>query len=222
MPTLPPLRSVTSSWPDDGAHDRGRATRSRHLCREVPVSIDVFFTQPVDYLIGYDGTPASKWTKAKKDLIISNLFRVNIVRMRQTAPSKFREDSAGGLTFPSCQFLGSQQNIVVDVKCGSHAPDAYCIKLARAMPIGVQRLAFARYGSGFGIRGSDAVGEASRFASFKPKQIGSWGFAARRSPFADTVRIRSSGILLGWRHQRPALLLQNRAEATTDRLTFAA
>jgi hypothetical protein len=81
------------------------------------------FTEPVDYLIGYDGTPASKWTKAKKDLIISNLFRVNIVRMRQTAPSKLREDSAGGLTFPSCQFLGSQQNIVVDVKCGSHAPD---------------------------------------------------------------------------------------------------
>ena len=137
MPTLPPLRSVTSSWPDDGAHDRGRATRSRHLCREVPVSIDVFFTEPVDYLIGYDGTPASKWTKAKKDLIIR--------------------------------------------------------------------------GWGFGVWGSG-------FAIYMPSAM----FAARRSPFADTVRIRSSGILLGWRHQRPALLLQNRAEAMTDRLTFAA
>ena len=40
-----------------------------------------------------------------------------------TAPSKFREDPVGGLPLPSRQFLSGLQNIIIDVKRGSHASD---------------------------------------------------------------------------------------------------
>ena len=157
----------------DGA--LGRATRSGHLCRGVPASIYVLFSEPVDYLIRNDRTPATKWTKAKEGLIMTNLFRISIFRTCQTAPGKFGQDPAGGLTFPSCQFFGSQQNIIIDVQCGSHASDDIASHRfgQRPVAIGVQTFAVHyspfsvhRSSSGFGVRGLEfGVRGAKRDAS---------------------------------------------------------
>jgi hypothetical protein len=85
----------------------------------VPASIDLRLPKPVDNLVRNDRASASEGTKAQEGPFCSRPFR----SFSQTAPSKFREDPAGGLPLPSRQFLSGLQNIIIDVKRGSHASD---------------------------------------------------------------------------------------------------
>jgi hypothetical protein len=94
----------------------------------VPASIGLLLPKPVDHFVCNDGASAGEGTKAQKNVLSAKLFLGNILRSGQTAPCKLREDPAGGFVFPSRQFPGSLQNIVIDVERGSHASDAIASK----------------------------------------------------------------------------------------------
>jgi hypothetical protein len=79
----------------------------------------LLFAESVDYLIRDDRTSTSEGTKAQK-----NLFGGTLLRLGQAPPGKFREDPPCGFTFAARKLLGSLQNVVIDIKRGSHAPDA--------------------------------------------------------------------------------------------------
>jgi hypothetical protein len=83
----------------------------------------ILLPKPIDQLGCNDRASASERTKAQENFLRGTLRGRSILCPGQNAPSKFRENPASGFTFPSCQFFGGLQNIIINVKGGSHASD---------------------------------------------------------------------------------------------------